>query len=93
MEDRVAIEQLWAKYAQALDTADPELYAEGRARNLGIMLDRDHHQRQERAGRGNPPVVLKMGRYEDELVKKNGKWLYDRRVITGDLQMPRPALN
>lgn len=25
--DRLAIEQVWAKYAQALDTADPQAYA------------------------------------------------------------------
>jgi ketosteroid isomerase-like protein len=43
-------------------------------------------------GIGNPPAVLKMGRYEDELVKKNGKWLFSRRIISGDLQMPRPQL-
>ena len=27
------------------------------------------------------------------LVKKDGKWLYERRIITGDLQMPRPNLH
>lgn len=43
-------------------------------------------------GVGNPPSVLKMGRYEDELVKRKGQWLYSRRIITGDLQMSRPVL-
>jgi ketosteroid isomerase-like protein len=154
MEDRVAIEQLWAKYAQALDTADAELYASlftpdayievdgkpykghdaivamvrnirqklgidhvttdshGRPwgpirhllSNLSVDLKGDHATSESywteiitngknAQGVGNPPSVLKMGRYEDELVKKNGKWLYNRRIITGDLQMPRPNLN
>ena len=154
MEDRVAIEQLWAKYAQALDTADAELYASlftpdayievdgtpykghdaivamvrnirqklgidqvtkdshGRPwgpirhllSNLSVDLKGDHATSESywteiitngknAQGVGNPPSVLKMGRYEDELVKKNGKWLYNRRIITGDLQMARPKLN
>jgi hypothetical protein len=42
-------------------------------------------------GVGKPPSVLKMGRYEDEFVKQNGKWLFSRRIITGDLSMPKPA--
>jgi hypothetical protein len=43
------------------------------------------------AGVGKPPSVLKMGRYEDEFVKQNGKWLFSKRIITGDLSMPKPA--
>jgi ketosteroid isomerase-like protein len=154
MQDRVAIEQVWAKYAQALDTADPELYAslftsdaylevdgkpfKGRdaiqamirdirhklqvdkvppdahgrrfgpirhlLSNLSVELKGDHATSESywteiisngknAQGVGNPPAVLKMGRYEDELVKQNGKWLYSRRIISGDLQMPRPSLN
>jgi hypothetical protein len=152
--DRVAIEQLWSKYAQALDTADPELYAslftvdayvevdgkpyKGRqaiqelVRGIRqkLQIDKvppDSHGRRfgpirhllsnlivdlqgDRAtsesywteiitngknaqGVGNPPSVLKMGRYEDELVKQNGKWLYSKRIISGDLQMPHPDLH
>jgi ketosteroid isomerase-like protein len=152
-EDRFAIQQLWAKYAQALDTADPELYAslftpdaylevdgkpyKGREAIQGLIRDirkkldidkvpADAHGRHfgpirhllsnlmielkgDRAtsesywteiisqgknaqGVGNPPAVLKMGRYEDELVKRNGQWCYSKRIITGDLQMPRPPL-
>jgi ketosteroid isomerase-like protein len=154
LQDRAAIEQLWAKYAQALDTADPVLYAslftpdaylevdgkpykgreaiEGLIRdirhklqidtlppdahgrrfgpirhllsNLSVELHGEHASSESywteiitngknAQGVGNPPSVLKMGRYEDELVKKNGQWLFERRIITGDLQMPRPALN
>jgi hypothetical protein len=154
MEDRVAIEQLGAKYAQALDTADAELYASlftpeayievdgkpykghdaivGLVRdirqklgidklpadahgrrfgpirhllsNLSVDLKGDHATSESywteiitngknAQGVGNPPSVLKMGRYEDELIKKNGKWLYNRRIISGDLEMPRPNLN
>ncbi len=153
-EDRVAIEQLWAKYAQALDTADPEFYSslftpdaylevdgkpyKGRQAIQGVVRDirqklqvdklpADSHGRRfgpirhilsnlivdlhgDRAtsesywteiisngknaqGVGNPPSVLKMGRYEDELVKQNGKWLYSKRIISGDLQMPHPELH
>jgi uncharacterized protein (TIGR02246 family) len=153
VEDRLAIEQVWAKYAQALDTADPDLYAslftpdaylevdgkpyKGREairamigeirKKLAIdQVPADAHGRRfgpirhilsnlivdvkgDRAtsesywteiitsgknaqGVGNPPAVLKMGRYEDELVKRDGHWLYSRRIITGDLQMPRPEL-
>jgi ketosteroid isomerase-like protein len=153
LEDRLAIEQVWAKYAQALDTADPEAYAslftpdaylevdgkpyKGREaiqglirdmrKRLGIeQLPADARGRRfgpirhilsnlivdvqgdratsesywteiitsgkDNRGIGKPPSVLKMGRYEDELVKLNGKWLYSRRIITGDLQMSRPEL-
>lgn len=154
MEDRVAIEELGAKYAQALDTADAELYAalftpdayievdgkpykghdaimglvrdirqklgidklpadaHGRRfgpirhlwSNLSVDLKGDHATSESYwteiitngkngQGVGNPPSVLKMGRYEDELVKKNGRWLYNKRIISGDLQMARPNLN
>jgi hypothetical protein len=42
-------------------------------------------------GVGNRPSVLKMGRYEDEFVKQHGKWLFSKRIITGDLSMDKPA--
>ena len=42
-------------------------------------------------GVGNPPSVLNMGRYEDELVKQNGKWLFNKRIIIGDMFQPKPA--
>jgi hypothetical protein len=32
-----------------------------------------------------------MGRYDDELVKQNRKWLFSKRIITGDLSMAKPA--
>ncbi len=38
------------------------------------------------------PAVLNMGRYEDELVKQNGKWLFSRREVIGDMAQPRPNL-
>jgi len=152
--DRAAIEQVWAKYAQALDTADPEFYGslftpdaylevdgkpyKGRQAIQGLIRDirlklaidkvpPDSHGRRfgpirhllsnlivdlqgdratsesywtevitngkNAAGVGNPPSVLKMGRYEDELVKQNGKWLFSKRIISGDLQMPHPDLH
>jgi hypothetical protein len=152
--DRAAIETLWAQYAQALDTADADLYAslftpdaylevdgkpyKGRQEIQALIheirqklaidkLPPDSHGRRfgpirhllsnlmvdlhgDRAtsesywteiiangknaqGVGNPPAVLKMGRYEDELVKRGGKWLYSKRIISGDLQMPHPDLH
>jgi len=153
LEDRLAIEQVWAKYATALDTADAEAYAalftpdayvevdgkpykgreaiQGMIRqirgrlgvdqappdshgrrfgpirhllsNLVVDVKGDHATSESywteiitngknAQGVGNPPSVLKMGRYEDELVKRNGKWFFSKRIITGDLQMPRPDL-
>jgi ketosteroid isomerase-like protein len=32
-----------------------------------------------------PPTIHAMGRYEDELVKQNGKWLFSRRIVITDL--------
>jgi hypothetical protein len=32
-----------------------------------------------------PPTIHAMGRYEDELVKLGGKWLFSRRVVITDL--------
>ncbi len=154
VQDRLQIEQLWAKYALALDSADPELYAslftadayvevdgqpyKGRASIQGLIRDirnklnidalpADPRGRKfgpirhivsgltvdlngnkatsesywteiiangkNSQGVGNPPSVLKMGRYEDELVKQNGHWLFSRRIIMGDLQMPHPELS
>jgi hypothetical protein len=39
-------------------------------------------------GVGNPPTIINMGRYEDELEKQNGKWLFSRRSIIGDMYDP-----
>ena len=32
-----------------------------------------------------PPTIHAMGRYEDELVKLEGRWLFKRRVVVTDL--------
>ena len=32
-----------------------------------------------------PPTIHAMGRYEDELVKRNGQWLFSKRVVITDL--------
>jgi hypothetical protein len=32
-----------------------------------------------------PPTIHAMGRYEDELVKQDGQWLFSRRVVLTDL--------
>ena len=32
-----------------------------------------------------PPTIHAMGRYEDELVKRNGTWLFSKRIVVTDL--------
>jgi ketosteroid isomerase-like protein len=32
-----------------------------------------------------PPTIHAMGRYEDELVKQNGQWLFSKRIVITDL--------
>ncbi len=39
-------------------------------------------------GPGSPLSLLSMGRSEDELVKRNGKWLISKRVIIADMVPP-----
>jgi ketosteroid isomerase-like protein len=152
IEDRQQIEQVWSRYAQALDTADAAAYSslftndaylevdgqvyKGKEKIRDLIKDirskleidklpSDEHGRKfgpirhivsglivdlrgnkatsesywteiitegkQADGIGKPPSVLKMGRYDDEFVKQNGKWLFSRRVITGDLSMAKPA--
>lgn len=148
VEDRLAIEDLVAgQYAMALDTSDPEAYADvftndaflsvagrsfhGRKEILQMMLDirKMHDQYDSRPavpgrhrwgpvrhvvtnpvihitgdtatsntysteigsnGRdekqhGNPQSIMNVCRYEDNLVKQNGKWLISKRLITCDM--------
>ena len=33
----------------------------------------------------NPPTIHAMGRYEDELVKVDGRWLFSKRVVVTDM--------
>lgn len=33
----------------------------------------------------NPPIIHAMGRYEDELVKQNGKWYFSKRNVVVDM--------
>jgi ketosteroid isomerase-like protein len=33
----------------------------------------------------NPPTIHAMGRYEDELVRQNGQWLFSKRIVVTDL--------
>jgi ketosteroid isomerase-like protein len=33
----------------------------------------------------NPPTIHAMGRYEDELVKLDGRWLFSKRVVITDM--------
>lgn len=39
-------------------------------------------------GIGKLPYIFEQGREDDELVKRNGKWLIKHRVITADGRMP-----
>jgi hypothetical protein len=32
-----------------------------------------------------PPTIHAMGRYEDELVKQDGRWLFSKRVVVTDM--------
>jgi ketosteroid isomerase-like protein len=38
---------------------------------------------------GNPPIIIAMGRYEDEFVKKSGHWLIVKRAIINDMMTPK----
>ena len=38
-----------------------------------------------------PPSIVNMGRYEDGLVKENGKWLFKKRDIIADVYRARPT--
>jgi ketosteroid isomerase-like protein len=33
----------------------------------------------------NPPTIHAMGRYEDELVRHNGRWLFSKRTVITDM--------
>jgi hypothetical protein len=33
----------------------------------------------------NPPTIHAMGRYEDELARQNGQWLFSKRIVVTDL--------
>jgi hypothetical protein len=35
-----------------------------------------------------PPTIHAMGRYEDELVKQDGRWLFSKRVVVTDMNTP-----
>ena len=37
------------------------------------------------------PVVAQAGRYDDELVREDGRWKFKRRVAANDLPLPRQA--
>jgi hypothetical protein len=152
LEDRLDIEQVWSRYAQALDTANPEAYSSlftsdaylevdgtvyrgrdqiralikdirknldidslpataagkkfGPMRHISSGFILDLHgstatsesywtevitNGRNEQGVGLPPSLHRMGRYEDTFVKQQGKWLLSKRIITGDLMMPKPT--
>jgi uncharacterized protein (TIGR02246 family) len=37
------------------------------------------------------PVVAQAGRYDDELVREDGRWKFKRRIAANDLPLPRQA--
>lgn len=127
-EDRLAINDLLARYAWALDTGDVDAFvacftatavvveevfeepdrwegADGirrlaeHFRNVPNFPGRQHHVSQllvegdgQRCAarsfvlvsecRGEPPYVIRFaGYYEDQLLKSNGRWLFERRMI------------
>ena len=42
-------------------------------------------------GQDGRPVVAQAGRYDDTLVREDGRWKFKRRVAANDLPLPRPA--
>lgn len=42
-------------------------------------------------GQDGRPVVAQAGRYDDALVREDGRWKFKRRVAANDLPLPRPA--
>jgi ketosteroid isomerase-like protein len=42
-------------------------------------------------GADGKPVVAQAGRYDDTLVREDGRWKFKRRVAANDLPLPRPA--
>ncbi|HEX4024779.1 MAG TPA: nuclear transport factor 2 family protein [Steroidobacteraceae bacterium] len=146
IEDRLAIEAAWARYPDAIDTADADAYAalftqdgvmvccgqtvrgreairqfiadfrnrskfdqlppeaDGRrfspvrhvVTSLNLQIDGNTAASEsywmeimdngkDKDGVGNLPSVLNMGRYEDQWVKQDGKWLIKKRVVVHGL--------
>jgi uncharacterized protein (TIGR02246 family) len=42
-------------------------------------------------GQDGRPVVAQAGRYDDTLVREDGRWKFKRRIAANDLPLPRPA--
>jgi ketosteroid isomerase-like protein len=42
-------------------------------------------------GQDGKPVVAQAGRYDDTLVREDGRWKFKRRVAANDLPLPRQA--
>ncbi len=58
--------------------------------SFDIEVDGDHARAWSRwtfvsQGADNRAQILAAGRYEDELVRENGRWKFQRRVVSGDL--------
>jgi len=64
--------------------------------NLAVDVDGDtakgeaYWQTIRRQDNGQPPIIISMGRYEDEFVRKNGHWLIAKRNIINDMMTPKP---
>lgn len=56
-----------------LDPDDPD---RARARSVWLYVVRDEH---------DAPVLAKMGHYDDELVRRAGRWWFQRRRAAGDI--------
>jgi uncharacterized protein (TIGR02246 family) len=42
-------------------------------------------------GQDGRPVVAQAGRYDDTLVREDGRWKFKRRMASNDLPLPRPS--
>ena len=63
--------------------------------NLAVDVDGNtakgeaYWQTIRREDNGKPPIIIAMGRYEDEFVKKDGHWLIAKRNIINDMTTPK----
>jgi uncharacterized protein (TIGR02246 family) len=42
-------------------------------------------------GQDGRPIVAQAGRYDDTLVREDGRWKFKRRIAANDLPLPRPS--
>ena len=62
--------------------------------NFGISVDRDNATAWSRwtfvtPGPDGKPVISQAGRYDDVLVREDGRWRFKRRVASSDMPVPK----